>query len=196
MRTAQAEVQQLASECDDAIESNVFLLFSFSELCTIQAILIPTQPYPSTHRTLFACYTADTRAGGFAYLAGLLNLIMVCAYLALAWALAQIAPIPKAGKDPTTAEGHRPISLLAPLLKILDKLLHGRIVHILLLTSRTGNSVTCGVLTRQHGSSYNCCILQANAMVESGLLSSTSKAHSRDLPPAFVIRALWKASVQ
>ena len=57
--------------------------------------------------------------------------MLVCEWLPDSWSMAPVAPIPKPSKDQATLEGYRQISLLAPLFKMLDKMLHLRVNPII-----------------------------------------------------------------
>ena len=48
-----------------------------------------------------------------------------------AWRVAEIVPIPKAGKDPTDPASWRPISLTSCVAKVAERLVQGRVQHLL-----------------------------------------------------------------
>ncbi len=59
-----------------------------------------------------------------AYLAALFNLSLATSIIPDRWRQSIIIPLVKAGKDPSLAASYRPIALLSPLAKILERLLH------------------------------------------------------------------------
>jgi hypothetical protein len=60
---------------------------------------------------------------GISYLTSLYNLSMAGADLPAVWKTANIVPILKPGKNPNLSTSYRPISLLSPLVKVLERLL-------------------------------------------------------------------------
>jgi hypothetical protein len=60
---------------------------------------------------------------GIAYLTELYNLSIVRADIPSIWKQAKIVPIPKPGKPVNQSTGYRPISLLSPAVKVLERLL-------------------------------------------------------------------------
>ena len=101
-------------------------LFSFSELCDAQAsmnadaVTSPYDPLPM----MAVLMTSEV---GRSCLLGMLNLVYVTANLPSLWAMVPVLPIRKPGKLNGDIGGHRPISLMAALFKLYDKLLHQRI---------------------------------------------------------------------
>ena len=60
---------------------------------------------------------------GIEYLTALYNLSISCADLPAIWKKAIIIPIPKAGKPASSSTSYRPISILSPAIKVLERLL-------------------------------------------------------------------------
>ena len=60
---------------------------------------------------------------GIAYLTELFNISVARADIPVVWKTANIIPIPKPGKSPDQSTGYRPISLLSPCVKVLERLL-------------------------------------------------------------------------
>ena len=63
------------------------------------------------------------------FLAKLINCILSIGYYPSSWKAAHVIPIPKPGKPANEAKNFRPISLLNGLSKILEKVLHARILR-------------------------------------------------------------------
>lgn len=63
------------------------------------------------------------------FLANLINCILSIGYYPSSWKAAHVIPIPKPGKPANEAKNFRPISLLNGLSKILEKILHARILE-------------------------------------------------------------------
>lgn len=63
------------------------------------------------------------------FLAKLINRILSMGYFPKSWKMAHVIPIPKPGKPANEAKNLRPISLLNNLSKILEKVIHGRILN-------------------------------------------------------------------
>lgn len=63
------------------------------------------------------------------FLARLVNCILSIGYYPTSWKSAHVIPIPKPGKPTNEAKSFRPISLLSGLSKILEKVLHNRILE-------------------------------------------------------------------
>ena len=62
---------------------------------------------------------------------GLINLVLICNVLPSSWLRTSFLPLPKPGKDLSSIGGYRPIALLAPFFKLLDKLLYNRVQAII-----------------------------------------------------------------
>ena len=114
----------------NAISEGVFLLandcFSFSEVCEAQAGLnedATTSPFDKL--PMQAVLSQDEAAR--ACIMGILNLVFVCRYLPWLWRLVPVLPLRKPNKPKGELDSHRPISLLAALFKLLDKLMFCRI---------------------------------------------------------------------
>jgi hypothetical protein len=60
---------------------------------------------------------------GIAYLAGLFNLSIRDAVVPAIWVKALVLPVLKPGKPPDVSSSYRPISLISPVVKILERLL-------------------------------------------------------------------------
>ena len=63
------------------------------------------------------------------YLKTMFNLAVNSNTIPHMWKLAKIIPIPKPGKDPNQGTSHRPISLLSPIMKTLEKIILTEIKH-------------------------------------------------------------------
>ena len=63
------------------------------------------------------------------YLTKMFNLAVNNNIIPHVWKLAKIIPIPKPGKDPQQGTSHRPISLLSPIVKTLEKIILTQIKH-------------------------------------------------------------------
>ena len=63
------------------------------------------------------------------YLTDLLNLALNHNIIPQIWKLAKIIPIPKPNKDTCIGTSYRPISLLSPISKILEKVLFPYVTH-------------------------------------------------------------------
>ena len=63
------------------------------------------------------------------YLTDILNLSLNLNIIPQIWKLAKIIPIPKPNKDPHTGTSYRPISLLSPIAKTMEKILLGHVTH-------------------------------------------------------------------
>lgn len=100
--------------------------FSFSELCDAQASMnagAVTSPYD--HCPMQVVVT-KSEAGQLCLL-GLVNLAFVTGHLPVMWKIVPVIPIRKPGKIAGDIAGHRPISLMAAVFKLLDKMLYRRI---------------------------------------------------------------------
>ena len=170
--------------------------FAFSELCLAQdklngkASVSPLTPIPTmllkTQDMVWRCC-----------LLCLLNLVLLCRALPAPWTMAPIAPIPKPLKDLATIEGYRQISLLAPLFKLLDKLLHFRINPVIKSATSLwqfggcrGADEAAWFLTQllQH------CVSRGRRHIWIAFLDAES-AFTRPAP-AFILRAFWDAGVR
>jgi len=60
-----------------------------------------------------------TTESGRAVLLGLINMFLLCRILPPLWCLIPILPNAKPGKQPDRIESHRPVSLMAALLKLI-----------------------------------------------------------------------------
>ena len=101
-------------------------LFSFCELCDAQAELnseAATSPHDKVPMLAVTSHAEAARAS----LLGLLNMVYLCRTLPWLWALVRVLPLRKPGKPRDSIEGHRPIGLLAAVVKVLDKLLFNRV---------------------------------------------------------------------
>lgn len=63
------------------------------------------------------------------YIANLINCVLRTGYYPDSWKTAHVIPIPKPGKPPNDPKNFRPISLLNSLSKVLEKVLHVRILE-------------------------------------------------------------------
>ena len=92
---------------------------------------------------------------GIEYLTALYNLSASCADLPAIWRKAIIIPIPKAGKPASLSTSYRPISLLSPAIKVLERLLLPLITPHLPLAAhqhgfRPARSTTSALLPLTH----------------------------------------------
>ena len=113
-----------------AISKDMFSLandcFSFPEVCEAQAGLNEAATAsPFDKLPMQAVLSQDEAAR--ACIMGILNLVYVCRYLPWLWRLVPVLPLRKPNKPKGELDSHRPISLLAALFKLLDKLLFCRI---------------------------------------------------------------------
>jgi hypothetical protein len=72
---------------------------------------------------LIAMHLKHLGPSGFSYLTELYNLSITNANIPAVWKRANIVPIPKPGKPANSSTGYRPISLLSPAIKVLERLL-------------------------------------------------------------------------
>lgn len=96
------------------------------------------------------------------YLTSLLNLALNTNTTPQIWKLAKIIPIPKPNKDPCTGTSYRPISLLSPIAKTLEKTLLPHLTHNMPLNKyqhgfKTSHSTTTALhqLTNQITEGFN-----------------------------------------
>jgi hypothetical protein len=72
---------------------------------------------------LTSLHLKKLRPSGIAYLAGLFNLSVRDAVVSAIWKKALVLPVLKPGKPPDLSSFYRPISLISPVVKILERLL-------------------------------------------------------------------------
>ena len=101
-------------------------LFLFTELCDTQATLNQSAATSPEDKIPMQAVCSSVEAAR-ACMLGILNLAYLCRTLPWLWSLVTILPLLKRGKPRACIEGHIPISLLAALLKVFDKLLLNRI---------------------------------------------------------------------
>ena len=113
------------------------------------------------------------------------------------WKIASFVPLPKPRKDLTTIEGYRPIALLAPFSKLIDKLLYFRI-------NRAVKEQTQGCQFGGNASADEAVwlLLEVLGIYASKLKSRLwlafidgESAYTRP-PPEFILIALWAAGVR
>ena len=100
--------------------------FSFNELCDMQAEVndeAATSPVDGLPMQAVLSHEEAART----FMLGILNLVYLCRCLPWIWCLIPVLPLKKPNKPKGCMESHRPISLVAALFEILDKLLFRRI---------------------------------------------------------------------
>jgi hypothetical protein len=100
--------------------------FHFSELCDAQADMNEEAATSPIEGLPIAVALQETEEGR-AVLLGLLNMAYISQHLPWIWRLVPIIPVLKPGKPAGNIDGHRPISLMAAIFKLWDKLLHLRL---------------------------------------------------------------------
>ena len=101
-------------------------LASFVELCEAQhkmkaaAAASPVEMHPTTAALM-------TTEAARVVLLCFVNLFMLCGTLPPRWCFIPILPITRPGKPADLLESHRPISLMAAVMKLIDKILFARV---------------------------------------------------------------------
>ena len=100
--------------------------FTFSELCEAQATIndnAALAPHDGAPLQVYLSRSENLRV----FLLNLLNVCFRHHVLPMAWLLVALLPVPKPGKDPSSLNGYRQVTLMGGGLKLYDKLLFLRV---------------------------------------------------------------------
>ena len=126
-REASRQVREWQQKClPNSVMEASQNFFAFHELCDTQAELNEEAATSPIDR-LPMCTVLSHLEAARACILGILNLVYLCRHLPWVWCLIPVLPLIKPNKPRGRVESHGPISLVAAMFKILDKLLFRRI---------------------------------------------------------------------
>ena len=110
-------------------EENIVVLHSEGvggvtrRLCNLKLSDPPLEGSPQESKQISNIHLKHLGKAGIEYSTHIYNLSMSTAQLPTIWKTSIIIPLPKPGKDPSDSNSYRPVSLLCPAIKVLERLI-------------------------------------------------------------------------